>query len=760
MAQSTNRFVKQARLVFLLVVAALAGGVSGVIFAYAPDLPAVSTLDDYAPSTITRVYAAGGEEIGQFATERRVIIGYDEIPEVLRQALISSEDANFFNHFGFDMRRLGITAVQNVLKWRRRGASTLTMQLARHVSLDGADPLGIEKFWSRKINEAILTIQIEKRYTKREILTLYCNQMYLGSGAHGVEAAARLYFGKSAIDLSLPEAALIAGIFQTPSRQSPLVNPDLAVERRNYVLSQMAENGYISAEDAQTAIASELVLAERTPGRQQVAPYFVEEVRQHLEAEYGARSLYEDGLEVHTTLDATMQAAANVAVERQLRILDKRHGYRAPSENVLEGDEDETLEEYRHSRWRYAMAVEDIVPALVTGTENGAIQARVGEYTTSIDRAGFGWTRRRTADELVKPGDLIEVKITALDEATRTLSAELDQEPAVEAALIAIDNRTGRTLAMVGGYSFDRSKFNRATQAERQLGSLFKGIVFTAAIDRGYTPSSIIMDEEVCFDPGPEQEPYCPENYKNEFLGPVTLRHAFERSINVPAVQLMNEIGPQAVVDYAPRFGISSEVPPFLSVALGAAETTLEEITSAFSVFPNRGVRMSPFQITRITDRTGKLLEENQPEGQDAIPADTAYVMLSVMRGVVDRGTGQGARQLRWPLGGKTGTVDDFTDGWFVGFDPDITVGVWVGFDVKRSLGNGQDGASVALPIWREFMRAYIEDRPTPDGFVPPNNIVFQTVDRTTGELAEPWASNAIQEAFVAGTQPGSRFAR
>jgi penicillin-binding protein 1A len=757
-AQPTNLFLKQARLLFLLVVAALAGGVSGVIFAYSPDLPAVTTLDDYAPSTITRVYAAGGEEIGQFATERRVIIGHDEIPEVLRQALISSEDANFFNHFGFDLRRLGITAVQNVLKWRRRGASTLTMQLARHVSLDGADPLGIEKFWSRKINEAILTIQIEKRYTKREILTLYCNQMYLGSGAHGVEAAARLYFGKSAINLTLPEAALIAGIFQTPSRQSPLVNPDLAVERRNYVLTQMAENGFISDDEAKAAISSALVLAERTPGRQQVATYFVEEVRQHLEAEYGARALYEDGLEVHTTLNATMQVAANVAVERQLRILDKRHGYRAPTENVL--TEGETLDEYRHPSWRYATAVDDIVPALVTGTENGAIQARVGEYTTSIPRAGFSWTRRRTADELVSPGDLIEVKVNALDDVAKELITELEQEPQVEAALIALDNRTGRTLAMVGGYSFDRSKFNRATQAQRQLGSLFKGIVFTAAIDQGYTPSSIIMDEEVCFDPGPEQEPYCPSNYKNEFLGPVTLRHAFERSINVPAVQLMHEMGPEAVVAYAPKFGITSDVPPFLSVALGAAEATLEEITSAFSVFPNRGVRMSPFQITRITDRTGELLEENQPEGQDAIPADTAYVMLNVMRGVVDRGTGQGARQLRWPLGGKTGTVDDFTDGWFVGFDPDITVGVWVGFDVKRSLGNSQDGASVALPIWREFMRAYIEDRPAPDGFVPPDNIIFQTVDRTTGDIAEPWATNAIQEAFVSGTQPGSRFER
>ncbi len=756
MARSQNRLVKQAKLIFLFVLAALAGGISGVLFAYSPDLPEVSTLDDYAPNTITRVFAAGGEEIRQYSTEDRVVIGYDDIPEVLRQALISSEDAGFFSHFGFDLRRLGITAVQNVLRWRRRGASTLTMQLARHVSLGGAAPLGLEKYWSRKISEAILTIQIEKRYTKREILTLYCNQMYLGSGAHGVEAAARLYFGKPAIDLELAEAALIAGIFQTPSRQSPLINPDLARARRDYVLGEMAENDFITAAEAEAAIASDIVLAERTPRRPSIAPYFVEEVRQHLEATYGAGPLFEDGLEVHTTLDARLQAAANAAVERQLRVLDKRHGYRAPVRNVV--DDGETIEDFTHGRWRFGISAGDVVPAVVTGTEGGAIQARVGRFTTAMMRDGFAWTRRRSAGELVESGDLIEVRVLAIDDAAGVMTTELEQEPEVEGALIALDNRTGQTLAMVGGFSFDRSKFNRATQAQRQLGSLFKGIVFTAAIDRGYTPTSIIMDEAVCFDAGPFQEPYCPANYKNEFLGPITLRHALERSINMPAVQMMNEMGPEVVVSYAPRFGISSEVPPFLSVALGSAETTLEEITSAYAVFPNRGIRMTPYRITKIVDRDGKMLEENRPEANDAIGAGTAYVMLNILRGVVQRGTGQSARSLGWPLGGKTGTVDDFTDGWFIGFDPDITVGVWVGFDRKRSLGNSQDGATVALPIWREFMGAYIEDRQAPNGFVLPNNIVFVTVDRTTGEVAEPWASNAIQEAFIAGTQPGSLF--
>ncbi len=757
LTRSHNRYVVPFKMLVALAVAALAGGVGGVIFAFSPDLPAVSTLDDYAPSTITRVFAAGGEVIGQFATEQRVIIGSDDIPDVLRQAIISSEDAGFFDHFGFDLRRLAITAVQNVLRQRRRGASTLTMQLARHVSLGGADPLGIEKRWLRKFNEALLTIQIEKRYTKREILTLYFNQMYLGSGAYGVEAAARLYFGKTALELELAEAALIAGIFQTPSRQSPLINPNLARARRNYVLARMSDNGYITAAEAETAMASDVVLAERTPRRQTIGPYFVEEIRQHLEATYGASALYEDGLEVHTTLDVRLQKAADAAVERWLRVIDKRQGYRRPTSNVEE--DGGTVEEYEDRRWRFTISAGDIVPAVVTGTDGGAIHARLGRYTTVISRDGFNWTRRTSGARLVSRGDLIEVRVLALDDDAGVATTELEQEPEVEAALLALDNRTGQILAMVGGYDFERSKFNRATQARRQLGSLFKAIVYTAAIDQGYTAASIIMDEPVSYDPGPGQPPYEPANYTNEFLGPITLRHALEKSINVPAVRLMYEMDPETVVAYAPQFGITSEVPPLLSVALGSAETTLAEITSAYSVFPNRGVRMTPYQVTRIADREGKVLEENQPEAQDAIRADTAYVMLNMFRGVVERGTGQSARSLAWPVGGKTGTVDDFTDGWFVGFDPDITVGVWVGFDRKRSLGNGQDGASVALPIWRDFMQVYIEDRPSPVGFIPPNNIVFVAVDAATGKVTERWASNAIQETFIAGTQPGSRFA-
>ena len=373
--------------------------------------------------------------------------------------------------------------------------------------------------------------------------------------------------------------------------------------------------------------------------------------------------------------------------------------------------------------------------------------------------AGFRGLGGKRADEVVAAGDLIEVEVTALNTTgdRPVVEAELEQEPLAEGALLAIENGTGRILAMVGGYDFDRSKFNRATQAYRQLGSLFKGVLYAAAIDQGYTATSIVRDEPISYNVGPGQPRYAPTNYDHTYAGPITLRYALEKSRNVPAVWIMNEIGPQVVLDFARRLGFTSETPPYLSVALGSAEATLAEVTSAYSVFPNRGVRMVPYQIDRIVDREGETLEENLPAPQDAVPADTAYIMTSLMEGVVKRGTGIRASRLGWPLGGKTGTMDDYTDAWFVGFDPDVTVGVWVGYDEKVTLGYDEQGARVALPIWIDFMRAHIDGREAgpEDRFAPPANIVFAQVDPDTGEVA-PWAGNAIQEAFIAGTAPGT----
>ncbi len=761
MPKTANPFSRPAWVIGAFAVTALLGILTGGLFAYSPDLPIILELDDYAPRTITRVHARGGELIGEFATERRVIIGYDDIPEGLRNAIVAAEDSDFFNHVGFNIPRILVTLVNNVLKGdlTDAGASTLTMQLARNITL-GGERLGLEKTWQRKLREVYYTFHIEKRYTKREIFTLYCNQMWLGTATHaanGVEAAARLYFGKSATDLELEEAALIAGIFQSPARQSPLVNPELAKSRRNYTLQRMADEGYLTQAAADTAKQKPVQLARRTRRTNSIAPYFIEEVRQHLEHEYGVQRLYEEGLVIHTTLDAQLQAAAHRAVSQGLRTLDKRIGFRSPTRNIL--DEGETLEAFDHSRWRFVMAVDDVVPAVVTAVKNRAMAVRFGPYHAVIDPKGFTWTAYASAERLVKPGDLVDVQITALDTEAGMAEATLDQEPEVEGALLALENRTGRVLAMVGGYDFDRSKFNRATQASRQLGSLFKAALYGAAIDQGYTTTTIVQDEPVSYDVGPGQNRYKPTNYDHTYEGPIPLRRALEKSRNVPAVWMMNEVGPETVVAFARRLGFSSPIPPFLSVALGSAEATLQEVTSAYSVFPNRGIRMVPYLIERIEDRDGAVLENNQPSPRVAIRADTAYIMVSLMRGVVQRGTGMRARrQLAWPLGGKTGTVDEYTDAWFVGFDPEITVGVWVGYDEKKTLGTGEEGARVALPIWIEFFKAHIANRGAPEGFVPPGNIVFASVDPTTGEVAEPWATGTIQEVFIAGTQPGAAF--
>jgi penicillin-binding protein 1A len=395
------------------------------------------------------------------------------------------------------------------------------------------------------------------------------------------------------------------------------------------------------------------------------------------------------------------------------------------------------------------------VPAIVTGLARGAAQVRLGSYTAEIVPEGFAGPRRTSAARLVRPGDLVDVRVVELDPATMTVTATLEQEPEVEGALIAIENRTGRIISLVGGFSFERSKFNRATQAYRQMGSLFKVILYTAAIDRGYTASSMLLDEPASFEVGPGQPLYQPTNYDSEYKGPITLRHALEDSRNLPAVRMLAQIGPESAVEYAKRLGFTSSIPPFLSIALGSAEATLLEVTSAYSAFPNRGIRMTPYLIEKVIAREGDVQEQNLPQAQDSIRADTAYIMVSLLRGVIERGTGTRARSLNWPLGGKTGTVDDYTDAWFVGFDPEITVGVWVGFDQKRTLGDRQQGSAVALPIWIEFMKAYIGDRTPTATFDPPSNVVFVPVDPKTGRVTDYWTPGAIQEAFIAGTQAG-----
>ena len=751
------RFASHAGLVALFIAVAMLGILSGVMFAYAGDLPLISGLDKYAPSAITRVYASNGETLTEFATERRLVIPYEDISPHLRNAIISAEDKNFNSHFGLSVSAMLIRLTSDtVRRGTVAGASTLTMQLARDLFPEEVGFVRGQKSPERKIKEILVAIQIEKRYTKREILTFYCNQTHFGHGTNGVEAAARLYFGKRAKDVTLEEAAMIAGIIQSPARQSPYVNRAAAKAKRDYTLQEMAENGYITQEEADAAKKKPVVTRGQPQPVRSVAPFFTEEVRKYLEQKYGAKALYEGGLAVQTGIDIRLQRAANRAVDRGLRMIDKRRGFRRDKPNVVA--QGHTIDDYRHDRWRQPIGVDDIVPAVVTAVSPTSARVRIGDQTAELRGDGIAWARR-APPALFKVGDLVDVLVTKTDESGKIEAVSLEQSPVVEGALVAIDNRTGQIRAMVGGYSFDRSKFNRATQAHRQVGSLFKPFVYTAAIDRGYTPASVIVDEPVAYNAGAGQPPYSPKNYDGKYEGGVTLRHALEDSRNVPAVKMMDALGPQQVIAYARRFGLDSKLEPYLSLALGAADLTLVDMTSAYSVFPNGGVRMRPHSILKISDRDGNVLEEGRPEPRDAIRADTAFVMTNLLRGVVQRGTAGSAAKLGWPMGGKTGTTDDYGDAWFVGFDPDITVGVWVGHDERKPIGHNETGGVAALPIWIEFISAYIETRDpkNPPQFTPPGNIVFVPVNASTGEAAEEGATG-INEAFISGTQPGQAF--
>jgi penicillin-binding protein 1A len=740
------KLAQRAGIVALFVIAAVLGIATGVLFAYGGDLPQISALDDYAPSTISRVYGMRGEIVGEFAIQRREVIQYDDISPKLRQAILAAEDAEFEQHFGLSIPRIVVSLVKDIIERRKAaGASTLTQQLARKLFLTD------EKTWERKIKEALLAIQIEKRYTKREIFTLYCNQMYFGHGVYGVQSASRLYFGKAAKDLTLDEAAMIAGILQGNVRQSPYVNMDAALRRRNYTLGRMAEVGFITVEEAEAARKKPIVMRGEPSGHPSAAPYFLEEVRKELEGRYGAKQIYENGLAIQTGLDLRLQEAASKALDDGLRRLDRRRGFRKPRRNVIA--EGHTIEAFRQARWERPMNQGDIVPAIVVGIDAAGIHARAGDLTVTIDKKGSAWAGKGVAQ--LTPGDLVETRLMAIDATAQTAQGSLEQPPSVEGAVLALDNRTGQVRAMIGGYSFERSKFNRATQAYRQVGSAFKPIVYTAAIDRGYTPVTLLLDTPTSFDLGPGQAPYTPLNYDRQFEGPVTLRHALEESRNVPAVRVMEQLGPNQVINYARRLGLESPLPPYLAVALGAAEATLSEMTSAYAVFPNQGVRLRPYSIMKVTDREGNVLEENRPEPRDAIRADTAFVMTNLLRGVVQRGTAVKAAALNWPIGGKTGTTDDYTDAWFIGFDPDITIGVWVGLDQKKPIGHNQTGAEAALPIWIEIMKSWIGDRQEPPTFEPPGNIVFVSVDKSSGGAADATTAGAISEAFIAGTEPG-----
>jgi penicillin-binding protein 1A len=692
----------------LVLVSALVGATAGLLLVYSTDLPQVDQLEHYRPSSITELYDDQGRTIGSFALQRRVVVTYDDYPQLLRQALISIEDKDFYRHWGINVWRIAGAAYRDIQSGGRvQGASTLTMQLARNLFLSP------DRSFHRKIQEALLAVQIERRFTKPQIFTLYANQIYLGHGVYGFEAASQFYFSKPAKLLTLDEAALLAGLPKSPSYYSPIIHPDHALKRRNLVINSMLEDGNITAQQAATARDQPIHL-EVAHDPDSLAPYFVEEIRRYLEGKYGSDQVHEGGLRVYTSLDMDLQRAANRAVFDGLAAYERRHGWRGRLENVL--SRDVTLTNYQHPDWDSEPEVNSYVHALVMTVSPTSATVRFGHYSATLTSADFAWTRRRLPD-ILNPGDIVYVKISSLNPDGKA-RVGLEEDSGVQGALVAIDNATGEIKAMVGGRDFNLSKFNRATQALRQVGSSFKPYVYTAAIDRGATPDDTIVDAPATFPTA--SGPYEPHNYDEKFEGTITLRRALAQSRNIPALKLADSLGIKTVIEYAHRFGITSNIPPYLPVALGAVEVTPMEQTSAFSVFPSDGVHIAPRYITKVTDYEGRTLEEDFPDVKDVISARTARTMTSMLREVVLHGTGIAAATLKYPLAGKTGTTNNFTDAWFVGFSPSITCGVWVGYDEKKFLGAKESGARAALPMWMDFMKVALAGKDPGEFQSPP----------------------------------------
>ncbi len=702
-----RRLVGRVLFALLLLISVLVGATAGLLLVYTTDLPQVDALEAYRPSSITELYDDHNRVIGSFALQRRVVASYEDFPPVLRDALVSIEDKDFYRHSGINFWRIVGAAYRDIESGGKvQGASTLTMQLARNLFLSP------DRRWQRKVQEAMLAIQIERRFTKPQIFTLYANQIFLGHGVYGFEAASEFYFSKPAKQLTLEEAAVLAGLPKGPAIYSPINHPDRTQKRRNLVINAMLEDGKITAAQAADARSAPVVL-RLAHDPNSLAPNFVEEIRRYLENKFGTDQVHEGGLKVYTSLDVDLQNAANQAVLDGLAAYERRHGWKGHLQNVVE--EGAALDKYYHPDWDDDPEVNGYTHAVVTSAGPGIATLKFGRYTAAMTQSDVAWTQKKIPD-LLKTGDICYVKILTLSP-NGAAHVSLEQDSGAQGALLAIDNVTGGIKALVGGRDFNESKFNRAVQALRQVGSSFKPYVYTTVIDQGATPDDTILDEPVSFET--PSGPYTPHNYDEKFEGIITLRRALAQSRNIPALKLASKVGIKTVIDYAERFGVTSKLPPYLPVALGSAEITLLEQTAAYSVFPNDGVRVAPRYITRVTDYEGRVLEEDFPEVKDVVSQRTARIMTSMLHEVVLHGTGIAASKLPFPVGGKTGTTNDFTDAWFVGFSPTMTCGVWVGYDEKKSLGAKETGAHAALPIWMNFMTVAMSGK-DPGDFQPP----------------------------------------
>jgi penicillin-binding protein 1A len=766
-------------------------GAAALFWHFSKDLPDYSQLQNYEPPVMTRIHAADGSLMAEYARERRLYLPIQAIPKLVINAFVSAEDKNFYEHGGLDfggIARAAFFYAENYGSNKRpQGASTITQQVAKNFLLTN------EVSFQRKIKEALLALRIERTYPKDKILELYLNEIYLGMGAYGVAAASLLYFDKSVHELSIAEAAYLAGLPKAPNNYNPFRQRERAIERRNYVIDRMVEDEYITPQDGEKAKKEPLTVMPRPTGAHLYeAEYFAEEVRREIYERYGEKKLYEGGLSVRATLDPKLQEIARKALMDGLVHYDEGDGWRGPVSKIdISGDWGSKLAEVKSladiSPWRMAVVL-----------EIGDQSARIGlqpprEPSGSVSRErqvgivpleGVKWAMKADRkgapriSQVLQSGDVIYVEPLGQDS---TAGYRLRQIPEASGAMVVMDPNTGRVLALVGGFSYDQSQFNRATQALRQPGSSFKPLVYAAALDNGYTPSTVVMDAPIEIDQGAGLGTWRPENYEQKFYGPQTLRFGIEHSRNVMTVRLAQDIGMPLIAEYAKRFGVYDDLPPYLSFALGAGETTVLKMATAYSMFDNGGRRIKPTLIDRIQDRWGHTIyrhDERECRGCDAdkwqgqaepvlidhrervLDPLTAYQITSMLEGVVQRGTGTALKDLGKPVAGKTGTTNDEKDAWFIGYTPDIVAGVYIGYDKPRHLHlpTGATGGHLAAPVVRDFLKQATAGKPGVP-FLPPAGIKLVRIDPKTGLRAGPGTTgNVIFEAFKPGTAPPDNY--
>lgn len=732
-------------------------GAGGLLWYYAQDLPDLSQLQNYQPSLVTQVYSSDKRLIGQFFIERRILTPLAQIPEHLRRAVIAVEDVRFFEHPGLDYIGILRAAWTNVRRGGKvEGASTITQQLARSLFLSS------ERTFDRKVRELVVAYKMELVSSKEQILETYLNQIYFGQGAYGVASAAQSYFGKDLSALTVAEAAFLAGLPKSPNHFSPFKNYARAKKRQEHVLARMEEAGFITAEQREEALAEPLSF--RRPGSEQTAPYFVEYVRQLLIAKYGETMVYKGGLQIMTTLNLDMQRAAEAAFRAGLKEIDKRQGWRGPLRRVDPSSlAPGTLPVVTTDQ---PLAVGDEREAVVTKAGKDLFLVQVGNVTAKLLFDDMAWAKRRvtgpdvvkdavvTANlkQVLKPGDVIEVSVKKIEK--EQIFVQLDQTPLVEGGLIAIEPAQGAIRAMIGGYDFNRSEYNRAVQAHRQPGSAFKPIIYATAVNQGMSPASVVLDAPVVYEQVEEEKTWRPENYGKRFHGMVSLRDALAQSHNLATVRLLDKVGIKSVVDFSRQIGITSPLAADLSLGLGSSSVGLMELTSAYGVFLNQGSRAEPFAIQSVLDNGGKVLEQQEPKPQEVISKETAYLITNMMEDVVQKGTGQAAKTLGRPVAGKTGTTNEFINAWFIGGTPNLVVGTFVGFDDRRTLGETESGAHAALPIWINFMKEALKSLPVMP-FTIPEGITFVKVDPATGLLnSEQEDQPGNVEIFARGSEP------